>query len=58
MPRRSKRERAIFVRVSDKEHAMIKKAADREGLPLAAFLRTQGLRDAQKMNSAVEPLTT
>ena len=51
MPRRSKRERAIFVRVSNEEHAMIKKAAERAGLPLAAFLRTQGLREAQRVDA-------
>lgn len=58
MPRRSKRERAIFVRVSNKEHAMIEEAAARSGLSLASYLRTEGLRAAQKMSSAAESLTT
>lgn len=48
MSRRSKRARAIFVRVSEREHAIIEDAARRVGLSLATYLRTQALQDAQR----------
>jgi len=48
MSRRSKRTRAIFVRVSEREHAIIEDAARRVGLSLPTYLRTQALRDAER----------
>jgi len=58
MGHRGRRSKAIFVRVSEREHEIIEAAAKRAGLSLAAFLRTEGMRSAQKMTSAAKSLTT
>lgn len=52
MGHRGRRSKAIFVRVSEREHEIIEAAAKRAGLSLASYLRTQALRHAQKTDKA------